>query len=91
VVRAQVWKLDEEKHVASLVYNAPLGLHTFCCGSIQALKHGGYSSVAGAAMPLHGRTAETDKDGKVVLAMDIVGNIDYRSFRVEDMYSAPIK
>jgi arylsulfate sulfotransferase len=91
VVRAQVWKLDEEKHVATLVYNAPLGIHTFCCGSIQTLKHGGYSSVAGASLPLHGRTAETDKDGKVVLAMDILGNIDYRSFRVDDMYSAPIK
>ena len=91
VVRGQVWKLDEEKHVATLVYNAPLGVHTFCCGSIQALKHGGYSSVAGASIPLHGRTAETDKDGKVVRAMDIVGNINYRSFRVDDMYSAPAK
>jgi hypothetical protein len=91
VVRGQVWKLDEDKHVATLVYNAPLGVHTFCCGSIQALKHGGYSSVAGASIPLHGRTAETDKDGKVVRAMDIVGNIDYRSFRVDDMYSAPAK
>jgi arylsulfate sulfotransferase len=91
VVRAQVWKLDEDKHVATLVYNAPLGVHTFCCGSIQSLKNGGYSSVAGASLPLRGRTAETDKDGKVVLAMDIVGNIDYRSFRVADMYSAPGK
>lgn len=90
-VRAQVWKLDEDKHVATLVYNAPLGVHTFCCGSIQALKNGGHSSVAGASMPLRGRTAETDKDGKVVLALDILGNIDYRSFRVDDMYSAPIK
>lgn len=91
VVRAQVWKLDEDNHVATLVYNAPLGVHTFCCGSIQTLKHGGYSSVAGASLPLHGRTAETDKDGKVVQAMDLVGNIDYRSFRVDDMYSAPGK
>jgi len=90
-VRGQVWKLDEDKHVATLVYNAPLGVHTFCCGSIQALKNGGFSFVAGASLPLRGRTAETDKNGKVVLAMDIVGNIDYRSFRVEDMYSAPIK
>ena len=91
VVRAQAWKIDEEKHVATLVYNAPLGLHTFCCGSIQNLKNGGYSSAIGASLPLHGRTAETDKDGKVVLALDIIGNIDYRSFRVEDMYSAPKK
>jgi hypothetical protein len=90
-VRGQVWKLDEDKHIATLVYAAPLGVQTFCCGSIQALKSGGYSTVAGASMPLHGRTAETDKDGKVILALDLMGNIDYRSFRVEDMYSAPNK
>ena len=91
VVRAQAWKLDEQNHIATLVYNAPLGVHTFCCGSIQTLKNGGYSSVVGASLPLEGRTAETDKDGKVVLAIDIVGNIDYRSFRVENMYAAPAK
>jgi arylsulfate sulfotransferase len=91
VVRGQVWKLDEQNHVATLVYNAPLGVHTFCCGSMQTLKDGGYSTVAGAPLPLQGRTAETDKDGKVVLAIDIVGDIDYRSFRVADMYSAPSK
>jgi arylsulfate sulfotransferase len=90
-VRGQVWKLDEQNHVATLIYNAPLGVHTFCCGSIQSLKNGGYSSVAGAPLPLQGRTAETDKDGKVVFAIDIVGDIDYRSFRVADMYSAPSK
>jgi arylsulfate sulfotransferase len=91
VVRGQVWKLDEQNHVATLVYNAPLGVHTFCCGSMQTLKDGGYSTVAGAPLPLEGRTAETDKDGKVVFAVDIVGDIDYRSFRVADMYSAPSK
>jgi len=90
-VRGQVWKLDEDKHIATLVYAAPLGVQTFCCGSIQALKSGGYSTVAGASMPLQGRTAETDKDGKVILAFDLMGNIYYRSFRVEDMYSAPSK
>jgi arylsulfate sulfotransferase len=90
-VRAQVWKIDEQSKVATLVYNAPLGVHTFCCGSIQKLKNGGYSSVAGASLPLRGRTAETDKDGNVVMAIDIVGDIDYRSFRVADMYSAPSK
>jgi len=90
-LRGQVWKIDEQSKVATLMYNASLGVHTFCCGSIQKLKNGGYSSVAGASLPLQGRTAETDKDGNVVMAIDIVGNIDYRSFRVADMYSAPSK
>lgn len=91
VVRAQAWKIDEQNKVATLVYNVPLGVHTFCCGSMQHLRNGGYSSVAGAPLPLQGRTAETDKDGKVVLAIDVIGDIDYRSFRVADMYSAPAK
>ena len=39
------------------------------------------------------RRFESDgwKDGKVVFAVDIAGAVDYRSYRVEDMYSAPIK
>ena len=34
---------------------------------------------------------ETDKDGKVLFAIDVQGAIVYRSFRVDDMYSAPVK
>jgi len=90
-VRGQVWKLDEVNHIATLVYSAPIGVGTICCGSMQLLKNGGYSAVAGWSLPLTGRTTEFDKDGKVVFAMDIAGAIDYRSYRVEDMYSAPIK
>jgi len=90
-VRAQVWKLDEEKHIATLVYSAPLGVGTICCGSMQFLKNGGYTAVAGWSLPLTGRTTEFDKDGKVVFADDIAGVFDYRSYRVEDMYSTPTK
>ena len=90
-VRGQVWKLDEENHVATLLVNAPLGLNTICCGSMQVLKNGGYSAVAGWSLPSTGRTADFDKDGKLVFAIDVVGAADYRSYRVADMYSAPIK
>lgn len=90
-VHAQAWKLDEEKLIASPVYNAALGVHTRCCGSMQTLKEGGYSAVAGWVLPLHGRTVETNQDGKVVFAIDLEGAIVYRSYRVDDMYSAPIK
>jgi arylsulfate sulfotransferase len=90
-VRGQVWQLDEEKHIARLVYNAETGLNTICCGSMQALKNGGYSTEVGWNLPLRTRAAETDKDGKVVFAIDIDGVIGYRSYRVPDMYSAPTK
>jgi hypothetical protein len=90
-VRGQVWKLDEEKRIATLVYNAPLGVNTHCCGSMQLLKDGGYSAVAGWQPRIGGRVTDFDKDGKAVFAVDVTGAIDYRSYRVEDMYSAPIK
>jgi arylsulfate sulfotransferase len=90
-VRGQVWKLDEEKHIATLVHSFPLGVGTICCGSMQTLNNGGYLAIAGWSLPLVGRSTEFDKDGKVVLAMDIEGAVDYRSYRVPDMYSAPTK
>jgi hypothetical protein len=90
-VRTQVWKLDEQNHIATLVYNAPLEVGTICCGSTQLLKNGGYSAVAGWSLPMAGRTTEFDQNGKVVFAVEIAGAVDYRSYRVDDMYSAPIK
>jgi hypothetical protein len=88
--RAQVWKLDEEKRIAKLIYNVEVGPHPRCCGSMQLLKSGNYSAVSGWALPMFGRTAEVDRDGKVLFAMDVEGAIVYRSFRVDDMYSAPV-
>ena len=91
--RAQVWKLDEEKRTATLVHNASLGGYSICCGSIQLLKGGGYTSLVGwinQASP-HARTTETDKDGKTVFAIELEGVSAYRSFNVPDMYSAPIR
>ncbi len=91
--RAQVWTLDEKNLKATLMYNADLGGHTICCGSMQDLKGGGYSSVTGWVDPAspHGRTVEVDKDGKTVFVLELEGVIVYRSFRVSDMYSTPVK
>jgi hypothetical protein len=91
--RAQVWKLDEEKLTAILAYNVNLGGFSICCGSMQVLKNGGYSSVVGwidMESP-HGRTVETDKNGKIVYAIELEGVLVYRSYRLDDMYSAPVK
>jgi len=91
--RAQVWKIDEATKTATLVYSANLGAHSICCGSIQRLKGGGYNSLVGwinQPSP-HGRTTETDANGKTVFALSIQGAGTYRSFNVPDMYSAPIR
>jgi arylsulfate sulfotransferase len=91
--RGQMWTLDEQNLKATLAYNADLGGYSVCCGTFQILKDGGYSSVTGfldMTSP-YARTLETDKDGKIVFAVELEGVIDYRSFRVDDMYSAPVK
>jgi hypothetical protein len=91
--RAQMWQIDEPNLKATLTYNADLGGYSICCGTFQILKDGGYLSVTGfldLASP-YSRTLETDKDGKTVFAVELEGVIDYRSFRVDDMYTAPIK
>jgi arylsulfate sulfotransferase len=90
-VRAQTWQLDEDKHIAKLIYNAETGLDTICCGSMQILKDGGYSTQVGWHLPMNSRTVETDKNGKIVFAMEMEGVLGYRSFRLPDMYSAPVK
>jgi hypothetical protein len=87
--RAQIWQLDEQNRIAKLVYNVDIGAHTRCCGSMQMLKTGGYTAIAGWAQPMFGRTSELDKHGNVLLTMDVEGAIVYRSFRVDDMYSSP--
>ena len=91
--RGQVWKLDEEARAATLIHNADLGVYAVAVGSAQSLKNGGYSFEAGFINPasIYSRAVETSADGKVVFALQVEGLIVYRSFRVADMYSAPVK
>jgi len=92
--RGQVWQIDEEKLTATLVRNVNLPLYSPAVGSAQTLKDGGYSFEAGYndfPVSPYGRTVETDRDGRVIFAIDVVGLLVYRSYRVDDMYSAPIK
>jgi arylsulfate sulfotransferase len=91
--RGQVWRLDEAAHTATLMHNADLGVYSIAVGSAQTLKNGGYTFEAGFINPASpfSRAVETSPDGKVVYAQQVEGLIVYRSFRVEDMYSAPIK
>lgn len=92
--RGQVWQIDEGKMTATLVRNINLQLYSPAVGSAQTLKNGGYSFEAGYNdFPIspYGRTVETDRDGHIVFALDLHGILVYRSYRVDDMYSAPTK
>ncbi|MEO8128687.1 MAG: aryl-sulfate sulfotransferase [Bryobacteraceae bacterium] len=91
--RGQVWKLDEQARTATLVHNADLGVYAIAVGSAQTLSNGGHTFEAGFINPVspYARAVETSADGKVVYAQQVDGIIVYRSFRVPDMYSAPLK
>ncbi len=92
--RGQVWKLDEQAKTAELVYNADLGGYSVAVGSAQKLSGGGYSFELGFIDPgptPHSFAVETSADGKIVYTQRVDGGIDYRSFRVADLYSAPTK
>ncbi len=91
--RGQVWKLDEEAHTATLMHNADLGVYSIAVGSAQSLKNGGYTFEAGFINPAspYSRAVETSADGKVIYAQEVEGLIVYRSFRVADLYAAPVK
>ena len=91
--RGQVWKLDENNHSAELLYNADLGEFSFAVGAAQPLKGGGYSFQLGFLNPasIYTRAVETSADGKVVYSQSLDGLVEYRSFRVADLYTAPGK
>jgi hypothetical protein len=93
LTRGQLWKIDEEGRTATLVHNAELGVYAVAVGSAQRLKNGGYSFEAGFINPTspYARAVETNAAGKVVYALQVNGMIVYRTFRVDDIYSAPGK
>ena len=92
--RGEQWRLDEEHRTATLVYAAELQVYSPAVGAAQTLKNGDYRYHAGyidnTNWP-HAQALETGKDGRVVFALEIAGSLVYRSFRVDDMYSAPDK
>jgi arylsulfate sulfotransferase len=93
LTRGQLWKLDEETKTATLVHNAELGVYAVAVGSAQRLKNGGYTFEAGFINPaaVYARAVETDASGKIVYALQVDGVVVYRSFRLDDIYSAASK
>jgi len=93
LTRGQLWNLDEETRTATLLHNADLGVYAVAVGSAQRLKNGGHTFEAGFINPeaVYARAVETDASGKIVYALQVDGVIVYRSFRLDNIYSAPAK
>jgi arylsulfate sulfotransferase len=85
--RGQVIQLDETHSTATLLVNANLGDFSLALGSAQALPDGNYHFHLGF-IPRNNSTriVEVDPSGNIEYDMQI-GELQYRSFRMQDLYS----
>lgn len=95
--RGQVYLLDEEAMVATLVTNADLGVYASFLGSAQKLSNGQYHFLSGGIAGLgpspvpgfpsgYSQSTETDADGDILYTLEAVYDTTYRSFRMKNMY-----
>ncbi|HEX3746136.1 MAG TPA: aryl-sulfate sulfotransferase [Bryobacteraceae bacterium] len=87
--RGQAIQLDEVNRTATLLVNADLGSFSSALGSAQSLPDGNYHFHMGdIAAKNPTRIVEVDPSGQIVYDMAI-GEIMYRSFRMQDLYTPP--
>jgi arylsulfate sulfotransferase len=92
--RGQVLRIDEQNRVATLVLNADLGTYSPAVGSAQPLRNGNYHFDSGFIMDPSGsgnrvsQSLEVDPSGNISYGIQF-GTIEYRSFRMNDLYDAP--
>jgi hypothetical protein len=87
--RGQAIQLDEVNRTATLVVNADLGQYSIALGSAQKLPDGNYHFHLGDIV-LNGtaQIVEVAPAGQFLYDMQI-GEIMYRSFRMQDLYTPP--
>lgn len=92
--RGQVWSIDEASRTATLVLNADLKVNSSALGSVQLLANGNYHFDAGFIPNPANRAQrisqalEVDPSGNIVWGMQITAQ-QYRSFRLDDLYTPP--
>jgi len=92
--RGQALAIDERNRIATLILNADLGTYSLAVGSAQKLPNGDYHFDSGFFLDPSGngnriaQSIEVNASGQVVYGIQF-GTIEYRSFRMPDLYSAP--
>jgi arylsulfate sulfotransferase len=92
--RGQVWRIDEPARTATLLLNADLKQNSSALGTAQRLTSGNYHFDAGfivAPTAPGGRitqSLEVDPSGNIVWGMQIAAQ-EYRTFRMNDLYTPP--
>ncbi len=86
--RGQVYELDEQNLVANLVVNVDLGVYSPAFGSAQGLSNGNYNFLSGSTIPsLSAKSIEVTPEGEEVLRIETPLTLEYRSFRMRDLYT----
>src|SRR5262249_15180359 len=90
--RGQLFQIDESNRVAKLVFNADVGSYSAAVGSAQLLPNGNYHFDSGFIIDSSGtltsQSVEVSPSGQILYNIGF-GAIDYRSFRMPDLYTAP--
>jgi Arylsulfotransferase (ASST) len=84
--RGQVWTLDEQTMMATLVFNVDLGNYSDALGAAQRLSNGNYSFTSGRPEPnFFGQSIEVHPDGTKAYVLEINRAL-YRSLRGRTLY-----
>jgi len=92
--RGQALRINERLREARLILNADLGVYSNAVGSAQHLPNGDYHFDSGfLAFPpgstnFGAQSVEVNPQGQIVYGLQI-GTLEYRSFRMPDLYTAP--
>jgi arylsulfate sulfotransferase len=94
--RGQVLQVDEGNKVVSPIVNADLGVYSGALGTAELLPNGHYNFDAGFLLssdangnPVYNaQSLEVDLSGHVDFGVQF-GTLEYRTFRIPDLYTAP--
>jgi hypothetical protein len=89
--RGQVYQIDENNMVATLVVNSDLGVYSPALGSAQLLSNGNYHFLPGFNSPgpaEFSQSVEVLPNGTVNMRLQ-ASPIAYRSFRMKSLYAPP--
>jgi arylsulfate sulfotransferase len=94
--RGQVFQVDETNRVVTQVLNADLGVYSGALGTAEELPDGHYHFDAGFLLSTDGngnplynaQSLEVDLSGRIAFGVQL-GTLEYRTFRIPDLYTAP--
>jgi Arylsulfotransferase (ASST) len=94
--RGQVFEVDEASKTVAPILNADLGVYSGALGTAEQLPNGNYHFDAGFLLsadangnPVYNaQSLEVDPSGHIDFGVQF-GTLEYRTFRMPDMYTAP--